>query len=238
MSQIPEIIYITDARLSFPHLAEPQVQTDAIKGTTRTTYNGDFIVEKTNPAIQQFMARFSQLAQATWPENPQAAMQVIQNDRKQRCYGNGEEKVNSKTFQVRDGYANMMYFTASRMADKGMPQVIDAQGKAIDPRNTMAVQAELRKMYGGCRVNVAIKPWVQTAKSGNGIGIRADLIAVQFLRDDVAFGDGEIDASGMFGAVGTVPAGFPNFAAPAGFPNPQQAAPAVPAGFPAFLMPQ
>jgi hypothetical protein len=77
-------------------------------------------------------------------------------------------------------------------------------------------------MYGGCRVNAAIKPWLQVNKHGN--GIRCDLIALQFAGDDTAFGEGAVDASNMFGAVMNG-AGFG--AAPA-------AAPAMP-GLPSFL---
>ena len=63
----------------------------------------------------------------------------------------------------------------------------------------MAYQMLTRKMYGGCRVNAAVKPWVQANSYGN--GIRCDLVAIQFCRDDEAFGEGNVDASGMFGAV-------------------------------------
>jgi hypothetical protein len=75
-------------------------------------------------------------------------------------------------------------------------------------------------MYGGCRVNAAIKPWPQVNKHGN--GIRCDLIAVQFLRDDVAFGEGAADASGMFGSVASAP--VPGFNTVAG----NNAMPALP----------
>jgi hypothetical protein len=63
----------------------------------------------------------------------------------------------------------------------------------------MAVQQLARKLYGGCRVNAAVKPWVQKNLHGN--GFRFDLVAVQFFKDDVAFGEGVVDASGLFGAV-------------------------------------
>jgi hypothetical protein len=83
-------------------------------------------------------------------------------------------------------------------------------------------------MYGGCRVNAAIKPWPQDNKHGR--GIRCDLIAVQFAGDDTPFGEGNVDASGMFGAVaGGAPAGVPGFAAQA------PAMPAAPFGAPAGL---
>ena len=45
----------------------------------------------------------------------------------------------------------------------------------------------------------AVKPWIQANAYGN--GIRCDLVALQFARDDTPFGEGATDASGLFGAV-------------------------------------
>ena len=84
----------------------------------------------------------------------------------------------------------------------------------------MAYQMLTRKMYGGCRVNAAVKPWIQDNKHGR--GIRCDLIAVQFFKDDTPFGEGSVDASGLFGAVAA--------------PNPAQAMPAPGGmGLPPFM---
>jgi hypothetical protein len=84
-------------------------------------------------------------------------------------------------------------------------------------------------MYGGCRVNAAIKPWLQSNAYGN--GVRCDLVALQFAGDDTPFGEGAADASGMFGAVAApaAPTGmFGTAAAP-------QQMPAAPFGLPSFL---
>jgi hypothetical protein len=101
----------------------------------------------------------------------------------------------------------MVFITAG---SKNPPQVIQGDGSPVDPTNTMAYQALARKMYGGCRVNAAVKPWVQ--KNSHGNGIRCDLIAIQFLRDDKPFGEGAVDVSGMFGATQAPPAAVPGFA--------------------------
>jgi hypothetical protein len=146
-------------------------------------------------------------------------MGMIQNDRKTRCYGVGTEKVNKKTFKPYDGYADAgAVFTAGR---DSAPQMIQADGSPVDPANTMAYQQLARKMYGGCRVNAAVKPWLQDNKHGR--GIRCDLIAVQFANDDTPFGEGSVDASSLCGA----PAGFGAVAMPA--------APFAQPGLPSFL---
>lgn len=218
-----DIVFLSNVRLSFPHLADPQKQVNEVTGATRISYNCEFLMPQDHPGFQQFMARYGALALEKWKEHAQAVMGMIQQDRKTRCFGQGNEKVNKKTFQPYDGYAGNVYITAGR---DSAPQMIQADGTAIDPNNTMAYQTLARKMYGGCRVNAAVKPWTQDNKHGR--GIRCDLIAIQFAADDKPFGEGVADASNLFGAVQQ--AAVPGFAASA-----QPAMPAAPFGVPSFL---
>lgn len=221
-----EIIFLSNVRLSFPNLAEPQRQMNEVTGKERVSYNCEFIMPQDHVGFQQFMQNYGTLALDKWKEHAQNVMNMIQNDRKLRCFGKGEEKVNKKTFQPYAGYPGHVFITAGR---ESQPQVIQADGSAIDPTNTMAYQQLTRKMYGGCRVNAAIKPWLQDNKHGR--GIRCDLIAIQFAGDDTPFGEGAVDASGMFGAVAQAPAGM---LAPAASAMP--AAPFdAPAGLPSFF---
>lgn len=195
-----DIIFLSNVRLSFPQLVEPRSATEG--GVKK--YSADFILEPNNPALAQFMQRYATMAQEKWKEHAQAVMQLIQNDRKLRCFGNGNEKVNSKTFKPYDGYANNAYISANK---DQMPQMIQSDGSPVDPTNTMAYQSIARKMYGGCRVNAAIRPWLQENKHGR--GIRCDLVAVQFAGDDEPFGEGVSDASSLFKPVAAAPAGAP-----------------------------
>ena len=206
-----DIVFLSNVRLSFPHLAEPQKQVNEATGATRISYNAEFLMPQEHPGFQQFMARYAALALDKWKEHANTVMGMIQNDRKTRCYGRGEEKVNKKTFQPYDGYAGHVFITAGR---DSQPQMIQADGSPVDAANSMAYQQLARKMYGGCRVNAAVKPWLQDNKHGR--GIRCDLIAIQFAGDDKAFGEGAVDASNLFGAVAQAPAGmFGATAAPA-----------------------
>jgi hypothetical protein len=222
-----EIIFLSNVRLSFPHLAEPQKQVNEATGATRISYNAEFIMPQDHAGFQQFMARYGAMALEKWKEHAQTVMGMIQNDRKTRCYGVGTEKVNKKTFKPYDGYADAgaVFITAGR---DSAPQMIQADGSPVDPGNTMAYQQLARKMYGGCRVNAAVKPWLQDNKHGR--GIRCDLIAVQFAADDTPFGEGAVDASNLFGAVAAAPAGMFG-AAPQG----ASAMPAAPFGAPAKM---
>ena len=218
-----DVIFLSGVRLSFPHLAEPQRQINELTGKERISYNCEFIMPQDHAGFSQFMAKYGAMALEKWKEHANTVMQMIQGDRKTRCYGRGEEKVNKKTFQPYDGYAGNVFITAGR---DSQPQVIQADGQAIDPTNSMAYQQLARKMYGGCRVNAAVKPWLQDNKHGR--GIRCDLIAVQFAADDKPFGEGAVDASNLFGAVAGAPAGM--------FSPTAAAMPAAPfAGLPSFL---
>ena len=221
-----DIIFLSNVRLSFPHLAEPQKQVNEATGATRISYNAEFIMPQDHAGFQQFMQRYGAMALEKWKEHAQTVMGMIQNDRKTRCYGVGTEKVNKKTFKPYDGYADAgaVFITAGR---DSAPQMIQADGSPIDPSNTMAYQQLARKMYGGCRVNAAVKPWLQDNKHGR--GIRCDLIAVQFAGDDTPFGEGSVDASSLFGAVA-------NPAQAQAAPGGAFGMPAAPfAGLPSFL---
>lgn len=208
-----DVIYLSDVRLSFPHLVEPQRNRNEVTGQERISYNCELLMSQDHPSFQQFMKRYGELALAKWGEHAQNVMQLIQNDRKLRCYGRGEEKVNKKTFQPYDGYAGHVYITCGR---DSAPQAIQDDGTPVDPMNTMAYQAITRRMYGGCRVNVAIKPWLQENKHGR--GVRCDLVAIQFCRDDKAFGEAAVDVSSIFKPVAATAAPAPSQAAIPGLP--------------------
>lgn len=191
-----DIIYLSNVRLSFPHLADPQRQINELTGKETLSYNCDFIMEPDSDNFSKFMKKYGELAVIKWQENASVIMNMIQSDRKLRCYGKGDEKINKKTLQPHPSHAGKVFIAASR---KVMPQIIQSDGTPVDEGNTLQCQQILRKMYGGCRVNAAIKPWLQDNKHGR--GVRCDLVAIQFSKDDTPFGEGAIDASGMFNVV-------------------------------------
>jgi Protein of unknown function (DUF2815) len=238
-----EVIFLSDVRLSFPHIAEPQKQVNEQTGKERISYNCEFIMPQNHPGWVKFWSVYQKMMVDEYKANAPTVMQMIQNDRKLRGFGMGSEKINKKTFAPYDGYDGNVFITAG--SDR-QPQMIQADGNPVDPANTMACMQLARRLYGGCRVNAAVKPWVQKNKHGN--GFRCDLVAVQFLRDDTAFGEGAVDVTGLFGQVtpqpGPAAAGMqapvmPGFFGaglpPAtGMPPPPFGAPVAP-GLPSFL---
>ena len=201
-----DIIFLSNVRLSFPHLAEPQKQVNEQTGQTRISYNAEFLMLQDHPGFAQFMKRYGELALAKWAEHTNTVMQMIQVDRKLRCFGLGTEKVNKKTFKPYDGYAGQFYISANK---DQMPQMIKPDGSAVDAANTMEYQALARKLYGGCYVNAAIRPWPQDNKHGR--AIRCELIAVQFANDGEPFGEAVADATALFKPVASAPQAAPAF---------------------------
>jgi len=214
-----DVIYLQNVRLSFPQLATPKTP----EGGGTAKYSADFLLLSDDPQHAKFVALAQQLAAAKWGEKAALILPMIYQDRRLRCFGSGDEKINKKTIKPYDGYGGMLYISASK--DR-MPQMIDSTGAGIDPNNTLACQNEARKMYGGCYVNAVVKPWIQDNQFGR--GVRGDLVAVQFLRDGDPFGEGVTDVSAQFGA--TAAPGAP--AAPA-WAAPGMPAPPFPSGAPA-----
>ena len=217
-----DIIYLSNVRVSFPQLVEPKKTTNE-KGEVRTAWSADFILPPDSQQYKQVMQQYMTLAADKWKERAQTIMQMIQADRKSRCYGNGAEKVNKTTLLPYDGYEGNAYVSA---ISNRQPQMIQPNGQPVDASNSMAYQAIARGVYGGCYVNAAIRLWLQ--ENTHGRGVRCDLVAIQFAKDGDAFGGGGADVTGMFGAV----------AAPSAVPV-QAAMPAAPfpgmPGMPSFM---
>lgn len=208
-----DIIYLSNVRISFPQLVEPKKTTNE-KGEVRTAWSADFILPSDSQQYKQVMQQYMTLANEKWKERAQTIMQMIQADRKSRCYGNGAEKVNKTTLLPYDGYEGNAYVSA---ISNRQPQMIQPNGQPVDASNSMAYQAIARGIYGGCYVNAAIRLWLQ--ENTHGRGVRCDLVAVQFSKDGDAFGGGGADVTGMFGAV-AAPSAAPVHAAMPAAPFP------------------
>lgn len=230
-----DVIYLSDVRLSFPNLAEPQIQKNEQTGKDRISYGCDLIMPENHPGYAQFMQAYTAKAQEKWKQHAPQVMQMIHSDRKSRCYGTDADKIDKKTFQPYGGYAGNVYITTS---SKVAPQMILPNGSVADANNTMAYKALAMKLYSGCYVNAAVRPWLQENQHGR--GVRCDIIAVQFCKDGDPFGEGRPDVTGLFGA--TAGGAAPVVPPMPGTPFGGQVAPQMPAaptfgqpGLPSFL---
>jgi len=205
-----DTIYLSNVRLSFPKLIEPSAAQD----NAAKKFSADFILAPNDPQLGKFMAEVNKLATEKWKEHAAAVLGVVQTDRKLRCYGNGSEKVDKKTYKPYSGYEGNAYISANSNEDRP-PQIMRiADGKVA--ANAIERQELARALYGGCYVNVALRPWAQDNQFGR--AVRCELVAIQFSKDGEAFGEPAPDLS-MFGAV-----------TPAAAPAPMPAMP-----FPAFM---
>lgn len=201
-----EVIYLQKVRLSFPKLIEAQAMQDFPNSPKK--FGADFIMSPDDEGYKRFMAEVGKIAGEKWKEHARTVLQMIQTDRLKRCYGQGAEKIDKKTMKVLNGYEGMVFVSANSGEDRP-PQMIRLDGTICDNANTMERAALARKLYGGCYVNVAVRPWCQDNQFGR--GVRNELVAVQFAADGEPFGEASPDVSGMFGAVAAPQAPAPAF---------------------------
>jgi len=223
-----EPIFLSNVRVSFPHLVEPH----RAKPTAKLKYQVDLIIRPDDPAWQTIMQRVQQVAQQKYGEHAPQMLQMINNDRMKRCFGKGEEKLNKNTMAPYEGYAGHMYLSVK---NKKRPQIIRPDGVEVDSTNDMAYTQEAGKIYGGCYVNAAVD--LYTSKQND--GVFGGLLGIQFAKDGDSFGDAAPSVSAMFGktAEPTAPAApatpFGQATAPASEGMP--AAPFSPPGMPGFM---
>lgn len=86
-----------------------------------------------------------------------------------------------------------------KSSEKRRPSIRNRDGSLMTEREIAD------KIYGGCWGSLLIRPWFFAGKAANGKTypkrILTNLIGVQFIRDDDAFGEGRISDDGVFGAV-------------------------------------
>ena len=72
-----DIIYLSNVRLSFPHIIEPQRQVNEQTGKERISYNCEFIMPKDHAGFAQFMQRYAAMAAQKWKEHANTVMSMI-----------------------------------------------------------------------------------------------------------------------------------------------------------------
>jgi len=223
-------ILFSNVRASFPNLALPYTSRKFPNAPAKFTI--DIIdLPQNHPSLIDFMAEVNRLAQATWGAQAAQILQMINADKRSRCYGAGTEKINEDTLKPLAGYGEGIWINAK--AEK-RPQMFYSSG----PNNGKEAQGEAeaqqvaRQIYGGCFVNIIVRPWIRVANRG----ISCDILGVQFAKDGEAFGESAPDVSSKFGQVQNAAAPMsPNgLALPPGFGQPAPAFAPAPFAPPAF----
>ena len=220
-----DAIGLVGVRLSFPKLVEAEINPKFPNSEKKFQCN--LILEQNDPNFQRLLGEAGKLAQEKWKEMYGAVMQQLQADKRNRFWGSGAEKFDSKTGKPYQGYEGKLYVACSANEEKP-PVIVKPDGTYIDNANVLERQEYARKLYAGCYVNAAVSVWLQDNQFGR--AIRCNLLAIQFAKDGEPMGDSTPDFKSLFqavpGASGAPAAPFPAFT---GMPQqPQAAAPVFP----------
>jgi hypothetical protein len=164
--------------LAFPDLFEAR----QFDGKGPFTYGAAFLMEPTSPEKAALDAAIQEAATAKWGVKAPEILKGIVGQSQKCCFVSGDTKSNY------DGYAGMWALSAKRQQDSGHPKVVDQKLNDLSPSDG--------KPYGGCYVTAKVEIWAQDNNFGK--GIRATLIAVQFVKDGDAFSaTGPADTAGL-----------------------------------------
>ena len=165
MARHTERVFIKNARLSFPALAEPR---ETMKGKGDSKYQATFILEKDNPCIKSIREATARIAQAEFKDR---AKQVLANADKLPLKDGDRRSI--------DGYAGMLYVKATSLYP---PDLVDA-----NPRHRITDPTEIAdKFQAGFRVNGYVDLFPYDTSGARGIS--ASLVSVQFAAYDDTFG--------------------------------------------------
>lgn len=164
-SKPTERVFIKDARLSFPALAEPR---ESMKGKGDKKYQATFILDKDNSCVKTIKEATVRIAQAYFKDKTK---QVLANTDKLPLKDGDRRGI--------DGYEGKLYVKASSLYP---PDLVDA-----NPRHKITDPKEIAdKFQAGFRVNGYIDLFPYDVPAARGIS--ASLISVQFAAYDDTFG--------------------------------------------------
>ena len=184
-------LWIKKARLGFPQLIAPK---SAVAGG-EPKYSVNFILNPTDVEMGELNQIVTAMATEKWGEGAAGIINLIKGDKRLRCFGKGEEKLDKKG-QVYDGFAGMVYISAS---NKDQPNLYGADANLLPPT------APMNQMFaGGNYCSGVISFWLQDNSFGR--GIRANLDGVQYISEGEHFGSVGPDAGSIFQPVPGAPA--------------------------------
>lgn len=184
-------IWIKRARLSFPALLMAK---ESVPGAV-PKFSSDFIIDPASPDWGDLMTLVQTVAVEKWADQAPQILQMIANDKRSRCYGEGKEKVKTTDGSIYAGYDGNMYVGGNNASQ---PQLIGTDAQALPPT------ANLNELFnGGNYVSAILNIWAQDNQFGK--AIRGNLVAVQFLEKGESFGVAPTDATSIFQQVAGAP---------------------------------
>lgn len=185
MSSTQVEVMLKNVRLSYAYLAKPY-QGKREDGSISETYTCHALMPKDldgkpHPGIELIKAATRQVAQAAWPQDWQAKLQALAAQDKIALHDGDVTK------QGKDGYKGM-FFVSANNAQKA-PTVL----ATIDGQNAVIPEGHPLYPYSGCWANVKVAVWAQSPASKPvkwGPRVNVQLMGVQFVKHDSAFGGG------------------------------------------------
>jgi len=160
-------VKLTNVRLSFFHGFEAR----DYKNNGVFKYTTNCIVEKGSANHKAIEAAMLAATEEKYPQKGAAKLKTFRSSNNTTCYREGNDDD--------DASAGKMIFAAGRQKSKGRPKIVD--------RNNSPLVEEDGKPYSGCYANVVADIWTQTGETP---GVRAELLAIQFVKDGEAFSGG------------------------------------------------
>jgi hypothetical protein len=186
-SKTSEKIELKNVRLSFLRLDRPE----AFAQGQAEKYQATALLDPSNAenaaAIKVIRAAAQKLCMEAYGEVPDA---IKAAPLERLPFGEADKHPKKKAY---DGYAGMFYVAASNTI---MPGIANRKAQKVLP-------GEEQFPYSGCYGNVKVSLWALLGPKKNQFGPRvgANLIAVQFVKDGEAFGQGPINAEEEFEAL-------------------------------------
>lgn len=176
-------VLLRNVRLSFPHLFEPQEQTDKETGKTRRTYGANFLIPKDDPEgnLKRIKQASMEAKQKKWGDEKN--WPKLRPDK--LCLRDGD-------LESWDGFEGHWYLSCNSPETRQPTLVInrkDASG--------LWLPASPGQLYAGCYVNAIARIWAQDDKD-YGKRINASVESVQFYKKGTAFGAAPVDPNDKF----------------------------------------
>lgn len=200
------IIRINNVRLSFPSIANPKASTQGGQLRFRATA----LIPYQDPQLQELQKLIWDVAYAEWGNQAGNVLNLINADKRLRCYGQGETKLSGETGEPFDGYPGNFYIEG--LAEQ-RPTLYDENLILIDPMSMGS------RFIGGDYCDFVFRVWAQNNASGR--GIRAEILGLRFVREGEHFGAPRADVGAIFGAPPQGTATAPQQPQVQGFGQPQ-----------------
>ena len=161
------IIRANNVRLSYFHGFEAR----DYKNNGKFKFSTNCFVEKGSALHKTIEKAMLDACEGKFPGKGAAKLKSFKGSKNTICYREGDDEDADA--------AGKMVLSAGRLKSKGRPKIVD--------RNNSPLAEEDGRPYSGCYANVVVDIWTQTGETP---GVRAELIAIQYVGEGEAFSGG------------------------------------------------